>query len=71
MISPVPPREVSGIRDSVCRPRNQMMRFASGENQGWIQHDLVGGGGGVCSGADCRVVSVMCAARPSTTVFEL
>ena len=37
--------------------------------QGWIQHDLVGGGG--CSGADCRVVSVMCAARPSTTVSEL
>ena len=35
-------------------------------HQGWIQHDLVGG----CSGADCRVVSVMCAARPSTTVFE-
>ena len=29
------------------------------------------GGGGGCSGADCRVVSVMCAARPSTTVFEL
>ena len=38
--------------------------------QGWIQHDLVGGGGG-CSGADCRVVSVMCATHPSTTVFEL
>ena len=39
--------------------------------QGWIQLDLVGGGGGGCSGADCRVVTVMCAARPSTTAFEL
>jgi hypothetical protein len=27
--------------------------------------------GGGCSGAECRVVSVMCAACPSTTVFEL
>ena len=51
--------------------------------QGWIQHDLVGGGGGgvVLCQLWCRVVSVMCAARPSTcfttakssltTVFEL
>ena len=41
--------------------------WGGGGGQGWIQHDLVGG----CSGADCRVVLVMCAARPSTTVFEL
>ena len=44
--------------------------------QGWIQHDLIGGGL-----LWCRVVSVMCPARPSTffttaksflpTVFEL
>ena len=34
---------------------------------GWIQHDRVGGGGG-CSGADCRVGSVMCA-RPLQIVL--
>ena len=48
--------------------------------QGWIQHDLIGGGGGGVL-LWCRVVSVMCPARPSTcfttaksflpTVFEL
>jgi hypothetical protein len=37
----------------------------AGNDPGWS------GRGGGCSGADCRVVSVMCAARPSTTVFEL
>ena len=35
-------------------------------SQVWIQHDLVGGGGGVPCQLWCRVVSVMFAARPST-----
>ena len=35
-------------------------------NQGWIQHDLVWGGG-VLVQFWCRVVSVMCAAHPSTS----
>jgi hypothetical protein len=34
------------------------LKCYEGTNQGWIQHDLVGGG--------ARVVSVMCAVRPST-----
>ena len=33
--------------------------------QGWIQHDLVGGGGVLCQ-LWYRVVTVMCAVRPST-----
>ena len=37
--------------------------------QGWIQHDLVGGGGGgMLSQLWCRVVSVMYTAHPPTTV---
>jgi hypothetical protein len=39
---------------------------ATGKNQGWIQHDLVGG---VLCQLWCRVVSVMCAARPSTCLL--
>jgi hypothetical protein len=34
--------------------------------QGWIQHDLVGGGGGVLCQLWYRVVTVMCPVRPST-----
>jgi hypothetical protein len=37
-------------------------------SQGWIQHDLAGGGALVPTAELCRV---MCAASPSTTVFEL
>ena len=40
-------------------------QWSCGPIQGWIQHDLVGGGGVLCQ-LWCRVVSVMCAARPST-----